>query len=73
MTKIEAYRFLFNQNRGVSFVANVLLTRGVNAAKRLKALARLIQNGREVSDAPYRTDYFTLDGSIIPLSALDTL
>ena len=72
MTKLDASRFLYRQNRGVSFVANVVSTRGLNVAKRLKTMVALIQAGRELSDG-ITTETFTLDGRILPLTALDTL
>jgi hypothetical protein len=74
MSKLEAYRFLSNQHRGISFVANVILTRGgPNGAKRLKKMVKLIKEGRELGDGSFSCEHFSVDGRILPLSALDTL
>lgn len=57
-TKAAAFRYLNNCcNNDVSFIANVILAQTSKKAKRLKALARLVDNGAIVTTAPFTMPY----------------
>lgn len=68
MTKMEAYKFL--QDRGAGFVANVVLCQHSNAAKKLKALAGLVEKGHAVCLAAFSIDNLLVDGYHVTWNAL---
>lgn len=71
MTKMEAYRYC--QNHGAAFVANVVLTRHQNPAKKLCAMARLLKAGSIVTLAAFDIDTLLVDGRQVSWQELEQL
>ena len=61
MTRIQAYEFLCNVSDEVGFLANIVLTRHRNPAKKLKRLAKIILDGRDVRLAEFSIDNLLVD------------
>jgi hypothetical protein len=60
MTKREAYNYC--EREGYGFMANVIYTRGVEVAKRIKGLAKLIQDEVNVRVAQFDIDTIIVEG-----------
>jgi hypothetical protein len=70
MTKLQAYLYLSRVSDEVSFLANIILTRHKNPAKRLKRLVKLVDDGRDVRLAGFSCDVLLLDGKKVEWSIL---
>lgn len=68
MKKMEAYKYL--QDNGAGFLANVVLVRHSDPARKLKALAAIVASGRSVGLAPFDIDTLLIDGRIALWSEL---
>lgn len=71
MKKMEAYRLLEAQGRAAGFLANVVLCHHRNPARRLKALARLVQLECDVRTGG-TMDTLLVDGGTVSWTDLDT-
>lgn len=60
MRKMEAYQYL--QDQGAGFLANVVLTRHKDNARKLKGLAALVAAGHCVGIAAFEIDTLLIDG-----------
>jgi hypothetical protein len=69
MNKMEAYKFC--QSHGAAFIANVVLCQHSNPARKLKAIARLLETGHAVSLAQFSIDCLLIDGVERRWSELD--
>lgn len=73
MTKMDAYRYLRQQTPDIAFVANVILTRQANAAKRLKGAATLVQAGHHLACGQFAIDVLMIDGAQASWQQLETV
>ena len=60
MSKLEAYQYL--DRNGAGFVANVVWHHYANPAKKLKGLAKLVFEGKDVRFAEFSMDILLVDG-----------
>ena len=63
MTKMEAYQYC--QAHGAGFIANVVLCQHRDPAKKLKAVAALIDAGHTVSLGSFSIDTLVIDGRAV--------
>ena len=68
MKKFDAVRYL--NSTGNSFIANVVLCQHSDSARKLKALAKLVQEGHTVSLGQFAIDVLVVDGAQAPWSSL---
>jgi hypothetical protein len=63
--KTSALQFCYSHSRNAGFIANYFLNNGDVAT--LKAVAKLLASGREVSTLPYRLpeDVLVVDGEVV--------
>jgi hypothetical protein len=71
MNKLEAYYLLRRISEDAAFVANVVLTRHSKPAKRLKELAKLAKEGRQIRMADFSCDILLIDGKEMSWEDLD--
>lgn len=62
MTKVEAYSFLAKHSSDVQFVANIILTKHKDSAKKLKHLVRMVQDGKDIRMADFSCDQLMVNG-----------
>ncbi|MGW8177486.1 MAG: hypothetical protein ACWGQW_01650 [bacterium] len=71
MTKLQAYFYLCKISQDLSFLANIILTRKKNPARRLKKLVDLVNDGKDVKLASFSCDILLMDGEEVSWSILD--
>jgi len=71
MTKVQAYISLCKLSDDLSFLANIILTRHKNPAKRLKKLVELVSGGKDVRLADFSCDTLLMDGEKVSWNILD--
>jgi hypothetical protein len=65
---MQAYKYC--QDNGAAFIANVVLCQHSNPARKLKAIANLIQAGHTVSLGSFSIDTLCIDGYVKPWEQL---
>ena len=72
-TKQALYRELSQHDRGVSFLANVIVNGCSKPTTKLRNLKRLLDAGHSVQMQQFAMFYLTIDGCMgYPFSVLDT-
>lgn len=71
MTRRDAYTRAQQAGPEAAFVANVVLCHHPRAARRLRGLVALLDQGHDVRCAPHALDVLLVDGAVMPWSRLE--
>ncbi len=71
MTCRTAYARACQAGPEAAFVANVVLCHHPRAARRLRGLVALLEQGHDVRCAPHALDVLLVDGAVVPWSRLE--
>ena len=73
MMKAELYRELSQRDRGVSFLANVIVNGCAKPTTKLRNLKKLLDAGHEIQMQQFAMFQLTIDGCMgYPFNVLDT-